>query len=55
VTPRRQFRQAASLPVVLTLWKSQNAITFPSEEVVIRRDGEIRTPGKQFWRLLFSR
>jgi hypothetical protein len=41
--------------VVLTLLTSQNAITFPPGGVVIRRDGEIRTPGKQFWRLLFSR
>jgi hypothetical protein len=45
----------AGLPVMLTLWRSQNAITFPPEGVVIRRDGEIRTPGAQFWRLLFSR
>ena len=45
----------AGLPVVLTLWTNQIAITFPPEGVVIRRDGEIRTPGTQFWRLLFSR
>jgi hypothetical protein len=45
----------AACRVMLTLWTNQCAITFPGYPVVIRRDGEIRTPGKQFWRLLFSR
>ena len=27
----------------------------PPRRVVIRRDGETRTPDKQFWRLLFCR